>query len=134
MYDSTRPDVVAAYPTGRNYTNKMAIWAAAFKKEFPDAEVALLAMTWRPDNGPREAAWNDQVFNVPPELLENIDAATLHPYFGIPSLAEGERVSHPPTPLKTLNPRILLLFDVAGRSNHNADAAGERSQESAKSG
>jgi hypothetical protein len=83
MYDSTRPDVVAAYPSGRNYTDKMSLWAAAFKAAYPASEVALLAMTWRPDIGGREASWNDAVFNVPPELLAHIDAATLHPYFGI---------------------------------------------------
>lgn len=82
-YDSSRPDVVSAYPSGRNYTNKMSIWAAAVKREHPNAQIALLAMTWRPDMDKRASAWNDQVFNVPPELLANISAATLHPYFGI---------------------------------------------------
>jgi hypothetical protein len=83
MYDSSRPDVVAAYPTGRNYTDKMVSWAARVKREHPRADVALLAMTWRPEMDARATAWNDEVFNVPPELLSNITAATMHPYFGI---------------------------------------------------
>ena len=62
MYDSSRPDVVKEYPNGTTYAAKMSVWASAIKKEHPAADVALLAMTWRPGgNGPREAAWNAQV-------------------------------------------------------------------------
>ena len=83
MYDSTRADVVAAYPNGSSYVEKMAAWAAAIKARHASARVAVLAMTWRPDNGPRETAWNTQVFGGGAELLANVSAATLHPYFGI---------------------------------------------------
>lgn len=56
--------------------------AAAMKERYPSSKIALLAMTWRSSNGPREASWNDQVFGNA-TLLQHIDAATLHPYFGI---------------------------------------------------
>ena len=58
------------------------------KVVYPNAEIAMLAMTWREDNGPRESSWNDQVFGDP-SLLAHIDAATLHPYFGISWPASG---------------------------------------------
>ena len=83
MYDSTREDVVAAYPNGTSYMKKMAVWAAAIKAQHASARIAVLAMTWRPNNGPREAAWNTQVFSDHAKFVGNISAATLHPYFGI---------------------------------------------------
>ena len=82
MYDSTRPDVVAAYPNGQAYAAKMARWAAAITAAHPGATVATLAMTWRDGLGPREAQWNAQAFGNG-TALAHVGAATLHPYFGV---------------------------------------------------
>ena len=82
MYDSSRPDVVAAYPNGTVYAAKMATWAAAIAQAHPGSQIATLAMTWREDNGPREAAWNGQTFGNA-TALAHVGAASLHPYFGI---------------------------------------------------
>eukprot|EP00937_MAST-01D_sp_MAST-1D-sp2_P002722 g2722.t1 len=92
MYDSTRADVVQAYPNGSAYARKMAAWAARVRARHRAAKVALVAMTWREANGPREAAWNGQVFDrARPELLANVSAAALHPYFGIRWSGPGEQ-------------------------------------------
>lgn len=86
MYDSTRPDVLAAYPEPRDYAEKMAVWTAGVKAVFPQAKVALdgLANTW----DARTDVWNAQVLQNPVSALA--DAATVHLYPGLPSA--------PPTP------------------------------------
>jgi len=63
MYDATRPDVLAAYPSPSDYADKMANWTAAIKAAYPLAKVALdgLANTW----DARTLAWNGQVLQNP---------------------------------------------------------------------
>jgi hypothetical protein len=105
MYDDSRDDVRSAYPNGTVYAEKMATWASEIKHSFPDAKLALVAMTWRPDLSAHLAAWNHDVFVVTPDLAANVDAVTLHPYFGISwenpaSVPNGSAagVAPPPSP------------------------------------
>lgn len=80
MYDATRPDVLAAYPSPSDYADKMANWTAAIKAAYPLAKVALdgLANTW----DARTLAWNGQVLQNP--VSSGADAATVHLYPGLP--------------------------------------------------
>jgi len=84
MYDATRPDVVTAYPTGDDYSSKMAVWSAALKASFPASLVALVGLANEWDN--RTHDWNAQVFGNA-ERTASVDAATIHLYPGLPALA-----------------------------------------------
>eukprot|EP00662_Eupelagonemidae_sp_cell21_P015678 gene15678-26947_t len=73
----------------------MASWSAAIKAEFPRAKVALVTMSWRSSLSPHLASWNGGVFNASadPPRLAAVQAATIHPYFAMRSVAPA------PTPL-----------------------------------
>lgn len=104
MYDSSRPDVVKAYPSGSDYAAKMRPWVDAIHEEFPGAKVALVgAAAYVALAGPREAAWNQQVLQE--GAAGGADAATIHIY---PSPIH----TYPPPggsdPLETGSPTWLL--------------------------
>ena len=109
-YDTSRADVMREYPQPSDYSDKMLGWVKAIKREFPEAQVALVGMlangaTWpqqaRPGThasappvalcaGNRSAAcrqtnWNKEVL-VESEAAKLADAATIHVYFGTPQL------------------------------------------------
>ena len=78
MYDSSRSDVMAAYPNGSAYAEKMAGWTRAIKNAFPRAQVALIGCRWNAYRKQREDDWNKQVLQNP--VSAQADAATLHIY------------------------------------------------------
>jgi hypothetical protein len=82
MYDSTRPDVVAKYPQPKDYAEAMLPWIEAIKKEWPEAQVALIGERWNNYSKPvpREDHWNKQVLHS--AAGAKADAATLHIYCG----------------------------------------------------
>jgi len=80
MYDSTRADVMAKYPQPRDYADAMLPWIDAIKKEWPEAQVALVGERWNEYHNPREDAWNEQVLQS--SAGAKADAATLHIYCG----------------------------------------------------
>ena len=77
-YDSSRADVVAAYPNGSVYADKMAGWTSAIHAAFPAAKVALIGVRWNSYRKEREDTWNKQVLQSP--VSAGADAATLHIY------------------------------------------------------
>ena len=101
QYDDSRADVVKAYPTGDAYAQKMQLWSEAIKQEFPDANIALVTMSWRHSINPHQALWNAGVFNATPSpsRFASIAAATIHPYFRLNSLI----TSHAAPTCGTLN-------------------------------
>jgi hypothetical protein len=78
MYDSSRGDVMAAYPNGTVYAEKMAAWTLAIKSAFPAAQVALIGCRWNAYRKEREDNWNKQVLQNP--VSASADAATFHIY------------------------------------------------------
>ena len=58
----------------------MLPWVAAIKKEFPEAQVALIGERWNDYHNEREDQWNEQVLDSAAGRLA--DAATLHIYCG----------------------------------------------------
>ena len=90
MYDSSRADVVAAYPNGSVYAEKMAGWTSAIKAAFPAAQVALIGSRCNAYRSPREDNWNREVLQNPAST--GADAATFHIYC---PLDEGDNSSSP---------------------------------------
>ena len=81
MYDSSRTDVLEAYPQPVDYAKKMALWIPEIKAAFPSAQIALIGVRWDPASAPeRELAWNKQVLQGNYSL--GADAATIHIYCG----------------------------------------------------
>ena len=78
MYDDSRADVVAAYPNGSVYAEKMAEWTRAIKHAFPRVQVALIGCRWNAYRKEREDEWNKQVLQNP--VSTEADAATFHIY------------------------------------------------------
>ena len=78
MYDSSRSDVMAAYPNGSAYAAKMAEWTREIKAAFPQAHVALIGCRWNAYRKAREDDWNKQVLQNP--ISAQADAATFHIY------------------------------------------------------
>lgn len=78
MYDESRADVMAAYPNGSVYAEKMAGWTRAIKHAFPRAQVALIGCRWNAYRKEREDDWNKQVLQNP--VSAEADAATFHIY------------------------------------------------------
>lgn len=70
---------LTVFPDITDYTDMCREWAAGFKKEFPDAEIALIGVSspasWKK---PRANVWNDTVM----DNMEGIgcDAMTIHIY------------------------------------------------------
>ena len=54
MYDGSRADVVAAYPNGSVYAQKMSVWTRAIHDAFPKAAVALVGERYNDYSNPRE--------------------------------------------------------------------------------
>lgn len=107
MYDSTRSDVMEAYPSPMDYALKMANWTAELKREFPDVRVAVIAARARKDLA-RLAEWNAGVFKVPGTW----DAATIHVYAPLASVTSPEHF-----------PALLAgAFDVAAEEVTNRQA------------
>ena len=80
MYDSSRADVMKAYPEPSDYGRKMATWIPALKSAFPGSQVALIDVRADADSAPqRELLWNKEVLGL---FGEDADAATIHIYAG----------------------------------------------------
>ena len=80
MYDATRADVLAAYPTPSDYARVMAAWSASIKTEFPASSIAWVGLANDWDD--RTRAWNKDVF----QFAADADAATVHLYPGLPAV------------------------------------------------
>lgn len=69
------------FPSPTDYAKEAVRWAIEIKKEFADAEFAVIATRLGQDKDERLASWNQGVF----EVIKNekiIDAITIHPYSG----------------------------------------------------
>lgn len=69
------------FPSPADYAKEAVLWATEIKKEFSDAEFAVIATRQGQDKDERLANWNQGVF----EGIKNekiIDAITIHPYSG----------------------------------------------------
>ena len=70
--------MVAAYPNGSVYAQKMSAWTRAIHDNFPTAKVALIGERYNDYSNPREDNWNHEVLQNP--VSAHADAATLHIY------------------------------------------------------
>lgn len=79
MYDSSRQDVMAAYPQPSDYAAAMAPWVSAIQAAWPRAQVALVGVRWNAYSSAREDAWNEEVL-LNSSAGAQADATTLHIY------------------------------------------------------
>ena len=113
MYDATRADVLAVYPTPEDYGVKMATWTSAIKAAFPNTTSAWVGVANDWDN--RTRAWNGGVF--PHAGLA--DAATVHLYPGLPNV---NITTSPSTYAPFLAPLFPLLPTFASYTNTSIPA------------
>ena len=91
LYDATRADVVAAFPTPGDYAARAAAWTRALLEARPGAHVGWVGVASARDN--RTRAWNPAV--APLAAASGARARTLHLYPGRPSAHLSDPAARP---------------------------------------
>ena len=68
------------FPQPKDYADLASEWTSALKKEFPDAEIAVLGVVPKPEKPPRLQNWHRELFKG--RNSTSADAVTLHLYTG----------------------------------------------------
>ncbi|CAA6695223.1 MULTISPECIES: hypothetical protein [unclassified Lentimonas] len=86
------PLVHVKFPTPESYAEGANKWAAAIKRDFPEAQVAAVGTAGvSKGTSERRETWNAR---VAPMLSDDVDAMTMHPYSGIGMFAGRPASGH----------------------------------------